>query len=217
VNAIAERYPRGVDLPVFPLHAVLFPGMRTTLRVFESRYLALLDDILPTGPFVIAAIAHGAEVGGPATPYRVGVVVGIDHHQANDDGSWQLGVLARDRVALIEPASTDRPYQRWRVSPYPDEGGAGTDDVESAAEALKAYLAATGDDARPIVPREPVTASWALAAAVPGLPAVRQALLEVPGAGERLARIQDAFRSETRLVRALGAGVGGADPVVNPN
>lgn len=110
------------------------------------------------------------------------------------------------------------PYPRWRVERYPDEGGAGTDDLETAVRALHHYLAAIDEaDERPALPRSAVAASWAIAAAVPGLPHVRQGLLEVPGAGERLARAAKALRLEAGLVRALGANVGGADPAVSPN
>ena len=53
-----------MDLPVFALHTVLFPGQRMALRVFEERYLLMMEDVLP-GPFVVVAIRKGQEVGGP--------------------------------------------------------------------------------------------------------------------------------------------------------
>ena len=133
-----------------------------------------------------------------------------------DERTYALRAVARDRVALVQ-ALPDDPYPRWLVEPYPDEGGAGTDDVEAAADALAGYLAATGEPATPVLPRDPVTASFVLAAAAPGLVPERQALLEVPGAGERLRRLRALFRREAALVHALGAGVGGADLDVSPN
>lgn len=207
-----------MDRPVFALHTVLFPGRSLTLHVFEDRYLRLMDEVLPAGSFVIAAIHRGREVGGPAETYRVGVTVRVGDHGTAVDGSLWLEVHASDRVALIEPVSPAGPFPRWRTVPYPDEGGAGTDDAEAAADALRRYLRAIGEeDARPVVPRDPVMASWAIAAAVPGLVPERQALLEVPGAGTRLAKARDRLATETRLVTALGSGVAGADPGVNPN
>jgi Lon protease-like protein len=204
-------------LPVFALHTVLFPGLPMALRVFEERYLSLLDEVLPDGTFVVAAILSGREVAGPAEPFRVGVTVGIADHDVEVDGSVRLEVQAVDRVALIEPVASDSPFPRWRIAPYPDEGGAGTDDVEAAADALRRYLVAIGEDARPIVPHDPVTASWAIAAAVPGLVPDRQALLEIPGAGERLTRARERLAIEARIVSTLGSGVAGADPAINPN
>lgn len=207
-----------MEMPVFALHTVLFPRATVTLRVFEPRYLALMDDVLPAGRFVVVSIRKGQEVGGEYEPNRVGVTVSVDSHVHDDEGSRRLRVRGRDRVALIAPGR-DAPYPVWHVEPFPDEGGAGTDDVEAASEALTAYLEVTGEAERPAlaVPHEPVAASFVLAAAAPGSVAERQALLELPGAGERLAAVRAILRHETALVRALGAGVAGASLDVNPN
>ena len=69
----------------------------------------------------------------------------------------------------------------------------------------------------PPCPHDPVAASWSLAAATPGMLPDRQALLESPGAGERLRAVRDTFRLETSLLRSLGASVGGTRFNVNPN
>jgi Lon protease-like protein len=208
-----------MDLPVFALHTVLFPGERMALRVFEERYLEMMEEVLPDGTFVVVAIREGREVGGAYEPYRVGVTVAVeDYVYDGDEGTYRLRIAGRDRVALIEPTRTV-PFPRWRVAPHPDEGGAGTDDVEAATRALSRYLEAVGDGslAGAAVPHDPVAASYAIAAAVPGLVPARQTLLEVPGAGERLEAARATLVSETALVRALGANVGGPGLDVNPN
>jgi len=203
-------------MPIFALHSVLFPGQVMGLQVFEPRYLALVAD---AARFVVVAIEQGQEVGGTYDPYRVGVTVSID--AVDDDlgeGIRHMQISGCDRVALVEPLRSD-PYPVWQIEPYPDEGGAGTDDVLAATEALAAYLHATGEASGDVlsVPHEPVGASYMLAAATPGLVPQRQRLLEAAGAGERLAAVRAVFRRETALVRALGAGVGGAALDVNPN
>ena len=207
-----------MDLPVFALHTVLFPGRSMGLRVFEPRYLALMDDVLPGGTFAVVAIKHGQEVGGPYEANRVAVTVSIEAHEQDDDGSHRLRIAGRDRIALVE-AIHDEPYPVWRGDPFPDEGGAGTDDVEAAIRALSAYLAATGevDGDVAAIPHDPVAASYVLAAATPGLVPQHQQLLEVAGAGERLAAVRTIFRREAAVVRTLGAGVGGAGLDVSPN
>ena len=205
---------------MFALHSVLFPGQAMGLQVFEPRYLALVDDVADTARFVVVAIARGQEVGGTYEPYRVGVAVSVvavdDEHTDHDIRHMQIS--GRDRVALVEPVRSE-PYPLWRTEPFPDEGGAGTDDVEAATEALTAYLRATGEASGDVlsVPHDPVAASYVLAAATPGLVPQHQRLLEVPGAGERLGAVRAVFRRETAMVRALGAGVGGAALDLNPN
>ena len=91
---------------------------------------------------------------------RVGVTVDVEDYEFDGDGTYRLRILGRDRVALIA-ASRSEPYPAWEVEPFPDEGGAGTDDVEAAFEALLAYLRASGEqEARPSCRREPVSASF---------------------------------------------------------
>ena len=202
---------------MFALHAVPFPGMPLSLRVFEPRYRRLLDDVVPDGRFVITAIRHGREVGGSAELHRVGVTVATPGPEELDDGTLRLDLVGRERVRLVTPIAED-PYPTWTVASFPDEGGAGTDDVARTERALRDYLVAIGErGVGPVVPNDPVRASYLLAAAAPGRPAVRQQLLEAPGAGERLAATRGVFSREARLVRALGAGVAGADLGVNPN
>ncbi|MGZ8583012.1 MAG: LON peptidase substrate-binding domain-containing protein [Actinomycetota bacterium] len=207
-----------MQMPVFALHTVLFPGQTMGLRVFEPRYRALMDEVLPAGTFVVVAIRQGQEVGGPYEAHRVGVTIAIEAQDRDDDGSHRLRIGGRDRVALIAPIGDD-PYPVWHVEPFPDEGGAGTDDVEAATGALSAYLRVTGEPAGQVasIPHDPVAASHVLAAATPGLVPQRQELLELAGAGDRLAAVRAVFRRETALVRALHAGVGGAGLDVSPN
>jgi uncharacterized protein len=205
-----------MDLPVFALHTVLFPGQRLELRVFEDRYLRMLDDVLPTGDIAVVAIRKGQEVGGPAEPYRVGVRASLRSHEGHDDGSYTVEVEGEDRVALLNPIATE-PYPCWEVSPFPDEGGAGTDDVEAAMRALDRFLAATGEEGTASLNREPISASFAIAGAVPGLVPDRQQLLEAPGAGQRLRMTRELLTREANLLRVLNSVPGGPDTQVSPN
>jgi uncharacterized protein len=54
------------ELPLFPLSAVLLPGGRITLKIFEPRYLDLVRDSMRTSnPFGVVWIRRGAEVAQP--------------------------------------------------------------------------------------------------------------------------------------------------------
>ena len=75
----------GDTLPMFPLNAVLFPGMSVPLRVFEDRYRALVHHLLrvddPTERvFGSVGIREGYEVGehGAQWLFRIGCRVQAD-------------------------------------------------------------------------------------------------------------------------------------------
>jgi uncharacterized protein len=54
------------ELPLFPLSAVLLPGGRIPLKIFEPRYLDLVRDCMRTSsPFGVVWIRRGAEVAQP--------------------------------------------------------------------------------------------------------------------------------------------------------
>jgi Lon protease-like protein len=79
-----------MKLPIFPLKAVLFPGGRLPLRVFEARYMDMVKECLKhERPFGICSITEGEEVGVPAAFASVGTIAKI--------GSWdmpELGILS---------------------------------------------------------------------------------------------------------------------------
>lgn len=113
------------DLPLFPLLAVLFPGGRLPLRIFESRYMDMAKACLKDGsPFGVCLILEGGEVGTPATPAAVGTTarisswdmpqLGLLHVSARGEQRFRIRSrrvqsdgLARAAVDLIPPEKDD--------------------------------------------------------------------------------------------------------------
>ena len=59
---------RHLRLPLFPLNAVLFPGGRLPLRIFEQRYIAMAKACLRDDQaFGVCLILRGPEVAAPGT------------------------------------------------------------------------------------------------------------------------------------------------------
>lgn len=94
-------------VPIFPLHAVLFPEGKLPLRIFEPRYLELVKRSLKTdAPFVIAALLSGQEVlsGAPedALPRvaPVACLVRIVDFDALADGTLGITVAGEGRVRI---------------------------------------------------------------------------------------------------------------------
>ena len=94
-----------LELPLFPLKTVLFPGGPLSLRIFEPRYLDMIARCMRGNErFGVVAIRQGSEVG-PAETFEVGTLAAIvDWHQ--EDGGM-LGIVAsgRERFRL---ATTSR-------------------------------------------------------------------------------------------------------------
>lgn len=93
------------ELPVFPLHTVLFPGAELPLRIFEMRYRRLVDICGKSQPFVVVRIREGREVGEPAFTYEVGTRTYFEQLLSQRDGTLGALALAERRVRLSD----------WRV------------------------------------------------------------------------------------------------------
>jgi Lon protease-like protein len=107
-------------IPLFPLDAVLFPGTRAPLHIFEDRYRAMLGDILARdGQFGLVAGA-----GSEPPPGSVGVVAQVVTHQPLEDGRSNILVEGVGRFVVQGIEATDAPYLVARVVPFDDEPGA---------------------------------------------------------------------------------------------
>ena len=114
-----------VEIPLFPLQAVLFPGGPLPLRIFETRYLDLVRRCLreDTG-FGVVLIREGQEAGGPALTFDIGTYARIVDFSQHPDGL--LGIEARgDRRFRVhegrrEPDGLNVAQVEW----LPPESGA---------------------------------------------------------------------------------------------
>ncbi len=111
-----------IDLPLFPLGTVLYPGGQLPLRIFEPRYLDMVRECARTGsPFGVCLILQGHEVGEPAMPAAVGTLARITDFHNREDGL--LGILTeggqRFRVARTRVRSNG--LLRGEVDVWADE------------------------------------------------------------------------------------------------
>src|SRR5947208_9424903 len=107
-------------LPMFPLGAVLFPGVAMPLHVFEPRYRALTRHCLDGDRrFGVVLIERGSEVGGGDIRVSVGTCARIVEAAELPDGRWLLMVLGVERVR-VERWLPDDPYPQAEVVLLPD-------------------------------------------------------------------------------------------------
>ena len=104
------------NLPLFPLHAVLFPEGRLPLRIFETRYMDMTKACLrDNSPFGVCAIREGAEVGAPATPHDVGTLARIGDWEMPQLGLLQVIARGERRFRILERRVEPSGLQRARV------------------------------------------------------------------------------------------------------
>jgi hypothetical protein len=83
----------------------------------------MLDDLSRTGEtpaFVISLLSHGEEVGGEATPFRVGTLVEFDDVETQGDFHF-IRPKGRHRVYLETFDRESRPYLTAVAAPYRDD------------------------------------------------------------------------------------------------
>ena len=89
------------EIPLFPLQAVLFPGGRLPLRIFEQRYMDMAKACLRDGsPFGVCLIREGREVGEPALPEAVGCVARIVEWDMPQLGLLQVVARGERRLRI---------------------------------------------------------------------------------------------------------------------
>ncbi len=192
-------------LPLFPLHAVLFPGATLPLHVFEPRYRELVGRCLEHDePFGVVLILEGEEVGGRAIPRRIGTEAAIIASWRYSDGRYDIVVEGRRRF-MIQALDKARAYLRADVEILADRPGHETDVLADAVARLSEGLVhALETSGRPVVDEtwkdiDAQTLSYRIAAALPAADEVRQELLELPDAASRLRREAELLMSIHRI------------------
>jgi hypothetical protein len=178
------------ELPLFPLHAVLFPGGRLELRIFEPRYLDMVGRcIRDGGSFGVCLIEEGSEAGAPPTFVPVGTSARILDWAQRADGL--LGITAsgvrRFRVirSRVQPDNLVVGEVEWLVEPEAEPLGS---EHAWLRELLVSRAHGSVADGAPAA-SDTAELGFRLAERMPlPLPA-RQQLLEMDAPAARLGRI----------------------------
>ncbi|HXX11667.1 MAG TPA: LON peptidase substrate-binding domain-containing protein [Burkholderiales bacterium] len=95
--------PATLEIPIFPLGTVLYPGGLLPLRIFEQRYLAMTKScIRDDTPFGVCLIREGAEVGAAAVPHAVGCTARIAQWDMPHLGLFQLSTQGDCVFRILE-------------------------------------------------------------------------------------------------------------------
>jgi Lon protease-like protein len=193
VQAGNAFYRRAEDLPetapIFPLEgALLLPGGRMPLNIFEPRYLQLVDDLVSGGRLVgmIQPRLDGA-IRGDGSPElcEVGCIGRLTSFSETGDGRYLVSLHGVARFRVAGETASEKPYRLCSILPF--AGDLTEDDGRAVNRAglLKAfrdYLDANRLDVdwASVSRAETGTLVNALCMMAPYGPAEKQALLEAP-------------------------------------
>ena len=132
-----------MEIPLFPLHTVLCPGIVLPLHIFEERYRAMTRHCLETGePFGVVLIRDGREIGTHAVATLAGVGAFAEIREAGryPDGRYDLLAAATGRFQIEDVDAQREPYLVARVSPLEDEVGDEPQAERLAAAAIRRFV-----------------------------------------------------------------------------
>lgn len=207
-----DALPRLEDLPevfpAFPLTgALLLPGGRLPLNIFEPRYLAMTEDALGEGR-ICAMIQPDTRLA--ATPngpglYGVGCLGRLCSFSETDDERYLITLHGLARFDVVDEVEMRRGYRRLRgdFSRFADDLDlVATREIADRAgllEALRSYFDHRGFNANwdAIAAMEDHALVTSLSMVCPFEAAEKQALLEAPTLGERAQTLRTLLRIDT--------------------
>lgn len=112
--------PRSRDrVPLFPLPIVLFPGEVRPLRIFETRYRAMLQDCLDHGtPFGLVLALPTSAASDEPPPQEIGTLAYITHVAQQPDETFGIQIRGGERFQL-EGLCHDKPYLQGNIRLVP--------------------------------------------------------------------------------------------------
>jgi len=187
------------EVPLFPLHTVLFPDGPLALRIFEPRYLDMVSECLRNDqPFGVCLIQSGQEAGSAASPHLTGTFARIVDWQRGDDGLLSIAGRGEQRFHVQDMRVERDQLLRGTVQPLAPEPGAPLPAECRYMTDVLDQLFEHASDIYAKLPRHPDDASWVgyRLAEILSLPLVRrQYYLELEDPLLRLTQLDQVLRA----------------------
>ncbi len=199
------------DFPIFPLAgALLLPGGKLPLNIFEPRYKAMVETALGAGRMIGMVQPDALQVEGENGPalYQIGCLGRLVSFSETDDGRYLITLQGTKRFRITEELAMLRGFRQVRavmlpMSPDPDCG-----DRDALLAALRPFFAKRAMEVNwEHVERMPDPALiTTLAMVCPFADAEKQALLEAGSLAERAAVLLALLRMDAYSSDAPEAG-----------
>ncbi|KAH6788365.1 ATP-dependent protease La domain protein [Perilla frutescens var. frutescens] len=220
-SSFSEKHPTNspnsddvVELPLFPLPLVLFPGAILPLQIFEFRYRIMMHTLLHTdlrfGVIYTDATTGTAEVG------CVGEV--IKHERLVDDRFFLI-CKGQERFRVTKLVRT-KPYLVAEVAwleDRPSAAGGGVEDLDALADEVELFMKdvirlsnrLNGKPEKEVQDLRrnlfPTPFSFFVGSTFEGAPREQQALLELEDTAVRLKREKETLRNTLNYLTAASA------------
>jgi len=192
-------HPRLEDLPeefaVFPLTgALLLPGGRLPLNIFEPRYLAMVEDALANKRVFGMVQPDKRLARGDTGPglYRIGCLGRLSSFSETEDGRFLITLTGLLRFTIVEEIEMRQGFRRVRAAfrgfaSDLDQREPQEFNRDALLEALRKYFSAAGVEANweAIAGMPDASLVTSLCMACPFSPDEKQALLEARDESER--------------------------------
>jgi Lon protease-like protein len=222
VVAITEVRAKGdnvagslLEIPLFPLHVVLYPGMAMPLHIFEPRYRRMTSDCLDSNLPIGIVLAMPGSVHGHEIPARVGTFARIIDYERLPDGRYNLLTIGTQRFRIVKESYENQLYLMGQVEPLEDIPDADTREqaylAAEAHEALAVYLrtvlALLGSEERAIeVPEDAADLSYLIATCLGCDDDQKQRMLEITSISDRLTAGIHGLRAEIEALEHQSEG-----------
>ncbi|MDP1537290.1 MAG: LON peptidase substrate-binding domain-containing protein [Burkholderiales bacterium] len=182
-----------LEIPLFPLGTVLFPGGLLPLKIFEQRYVDMTKACLrDTTPFGVCLISEGHEVGEPAAPHAVGCLARIEQWDVPHPNLFAVLARGGARFRILDTTVASNGLISGRVELLPEPTRDAAMD-EACQEVLRLAVDRAGADSvpGPVDLDDPVWVSYRLAEILPISPPEKQTLLELTDTAARLDQLHE--------------------------
>ena len=201
-----------IELPLFPLNVVLFPGVVLPLHIFESRYRQMIADCQQHDqPFGIV-LARPESKHLEEEPYSVGTMAEIRNLNRLEDGRFVLMALGLQRFRIVSQHRT-KPYLSGIVELYEDISDSAYDldlHFQQAHDLFSTYLEMLlkaqdepDKDIRSHLPNAPEELSYFIAYLLDIQDEQKQHFLELTSTRQRLQEEINILRREVPFMRQI--------------
>ncbi len=206
----------GMNIPIFPLNTVLFPGMMLPLHIFEDRYKLMIQHCLADDNIFGVVLAKTKQAQAPQAInvytddiYPVGTTAQITAVEHLKDNRMNLITVGAERFIIKNIKSGQHNFLIGEVDPFPMPGKEDTVEINDMANKLKPmvqeyieHLAdASGEDiSNATLPSNPKALAYLAGTAMQGPLTDKQQLLASGSLSQLILKTANVLDRENKIL-----------------